>query len=216
MDEKNANVIKFNKNLYTRNLVNNQSVYGEELKKINNVEYRFWDPYRSKLASLLLTGYELPFKDNSTILYLGAGSGTTVSHISDIVKNGEIYAIELSSTPFLKLYRMCNNRLNIYPLLADASMPERYVKFIPEVDFLYQDISQMDQVDILIKNAILFLKKRGIAIFMAKLKSISSVESNESIIERVEEHLNNRFHIKYKVDLSPYEKDHIAYALELK
>ena len=53
-----------------------------EIKK----EYRAWNPFRSKLAAAILGGVgEIHIKPGSKVLYLGAASGTTVSHVSDIV-----------------------------------------------------------------------------------------------------------------------------------
>ena len=85
-------------NIATKNLNPGTSVYGEELIQ-EDVEYRIWNPRRSKLAAALLNGLKnLELDDASKVLYLGASTGTTVSHISDIVINGRIYAVEFSPT----------------------------------------------------------------------------------------------------------------------
>ena len=77
-------------NIATRNLTPGTSVYGEELIQ-EDVEYRIWNPRRSKLAAALLNGLKnLELDDASKVLYLGASTGTTVSHISDIVTEGRI------------------------------------------------------------------------------------------------------------------------------
>ena len=50
------------------------------------IEYRAWNPFRSKLAAAILGGIDnIHIKPGSKILYLGAASGTTVSHVSDLV-----------------------------------------------------------------------------------------------------------------------------------
>ena len=50
------------------------------------MEYRAWNPFRSKLAAAILGGVDnIHMKPGSKVLYLGAASGTTVSHVSDIV-----------------------------------------------------------------------------------------------------------------------------------
>ena len=55
---------------------------GEEGK----TEYRVWNPFRSKLAAAILGGVDkIHIKPGSKVLYLGAASGTTVSHVADIV-----------------------------------------------------------------------------------------------------------------------------------
>ena len=50
------------------------------------MEYRVWNPFRSKLAAAILGGVDkIHIKPGAKVLYLGAASGTTVSHVSDIV-----------------------------------------------------------------------------------------------------------------------------------
>ena len=45
-----------------------------------------WNPFRSKLAAAILGGVDqIHMPVGSKVLYLGAASGTTVSHVSDIV-----------------------------------------------------------------------------------------------------------------------------------
>src|SRR2546425_13377287 len=59
--------------------------YGETRFKVNKNEYRIWEPYRSKLAAVIWKGLSvLPLGPGSKVLYLGAASGTTVSHVSDL------------------------------------------------------------------------------------------------------------------------------------
>eukprot|EP00493_Phyllostaurus_siculus_P025903 UN26248 len=48
--------------------------------------FRVWNPYRSKLGASVLNGIKkIPVAPGMKVLYLGAASGTTVSHVSDIV-----------------------------------------------------------------------------------------------------------------------------------
>ena len=69
----------------TRNLSPGIRVYDERLIQDGEEEYRIWNPRRSKLAAALLNGLEgLDLYNDSKVLYLGASTGTTVSHISDI------------------------------------------------------------------------------------------------------------------------------------
>ena len=90
----------------TKNLTPGISVYGEELIQ-EKEEYRIWNPRRSKLAAALLNGLEnLDISEDAKVLYLGASTGTTVSHISDIVTDGRIYAVEFSPTTAKKLVRL--------------------------------------------------------------------------------------------------------------
>jgi len=72
--------------LYTVNLTPGKRVYEEVLVKQNNIEYREWDAYSSKLAATILNNCTNIFlRKNDAILYLGSATGTTVSHVSDIV-----------------------------------------------------------------------------------------------------------------------------------
>lgn len=77
--------------LVTKNLVPGDSVYGEKRIAIEGpddtkTEYRVWNPFRSKLAAGVLGGLDQIFiKPGMKVLYLGAASGTSVSHVADIV-----------------------------------------------------------------------------------------------------------------------------------
>ena len=83
-----------------------ESVYGEKRvsvevgdgEKMDKVEYRVWNPFRSKLAASILAGVDnIHIKPGAKVLYLGAASGTSVSHVSDIVgPEGSVYAVEFS------------------------------------------------------------------------------------------------------------------------
>ena len=56
---------------------------GENQEKI---EYRVWNPFRSKLGAAILSGVDnIHMPPGTKVLYLGAANGTTVSHVSDIV-----------------------------------------------------------------------------------------------------------------------------------
>ena len=72
-------------------MVTGESVYGEKKVSIDGdggekIEYRVWNPFRSKLAAAILGGIDnIHMRPGSKVLYLGAASGTTVSHVSDIV-----------------------------------------------------------------------------------------------------------------------------------
>lgn len=50
------------------------------------MEYRVWNPFRSKLAAGILGGLDDIFiGPGKKVLYLGAASGTSVSHVADVV-----------------------------------------------------------------------------------------------------------------------------------
>src|SRR5659263_122405 len=196
--------------LITKNLVPGTKVNNERLLTISNEEFRFWDPFHSKLAAMILKGLSLSVRKDSTFLYLGAANGTTVSHVSDIVEDGKVYAVEFSPRAMKDLIRVSIPRKNIVPILADAMDPGSYQNMVPEVDFLYQDIAQREQAKVAIRNAELFLKKDGILIFIIKAKSIDSIKKTKEVFGMEIKKLEGIFKVMQSFDLEPFHKDHIA------
>ncbi|MFH1101151.1 MAG: fibrillarin-like rRNA/tRNA 2'-O-methyltransferase [Methanobacteriota archaeon] len=198
--------------LYTENLTTaiGKKVYNERLITINGKEYRSWNPYRSKLAAALIKGLPpLTLHHNHKVLYLGAATGTTVSHISDIVKNGIIYTIENSPIAMKTLLQITPQRPNIIPLLIDANHPERYSTYVTPVDLIYQDISQRNQAEIFIKNTKRYLKKEGTGILIVKARSIDvSLQPKKAYALIAQQLQQNGLHTQTILDLAPYEKDH--------
>jgi fibrillarin-like pre-rRNA processing protein len=202
-------VFKDKSQIFTENQTKKIRVYNEKIVKYKNKEYRSWNPYRSKLAAGILNGLKLEIKPTTNVLYLGAATGTTVSHISDLTKNGTIYAVENSPIALKKLLEVCNKRKNIIPILEDANHPDRYSSIVPKVDMIYQDISQRNQSEIFIRNVKSYLKKNGQGILMVKARSIDISLKPKKAFDIVCADLEkNKFHIKDFVNLSPFEKDH--------
>jgi fibrillarin-like pre-rRNA processing protein len=219
----------------TENLIPGKRVYGEQLfeEKIldtgnlnssmnefesKEVEYRIWNPRRSKLAAAFLNGLsKLKIANDSKILYLGASTGTTVSHISDIAKDGLIYAVEFSPTSMRKLNRLCENRPNIAPLLADATKPKEYLNLVEKVNFIYCDVAQPNQTDAFIENIKLFLKENSLAMIMIKSRSIDVNQKPQKVFKQEEKKLIAKgLGVIEKIKLEPYEKDHICFLVEEK
>lgn len=186
-------------------------VYNEKLINSKGVQYRSWNPYRSKLATLLLKGELIKINPDSSVLYLGAATGTTVSHISDIVKNGIIYAVENSAVAIKKLTNVAEKRQNIIPILTDANHPDRYTPLVSTVDLVYQDISQRNQAEIFIKNISRYLKNDGMGVLIVKARSIDVSLEPEAAYEMVSLELKDSgLNVERIIELSPYEKDHAA------
>lgn len=198
--------------LFTKNLVPEYRVYGEELVVWKGEEYRVWNPKRSKACAMLKKGCKnFPVHNNSKILYLGAANGTTASHLSDITVDGIIYCVELSKRAFRDLILVCEKRRNMVPILGDASKPDMYKNIIGKVDLVYQDISQRDQTGIFIKNAWHFLKSEGFGILMVKARSIDVTAKPKEIFKRAERELKEgNLKVLENISLKPYEKDHSA------
>ena len=200
-----------NVRLATLNAVPGTKVYTERLVKIEGKEYRTFDPYKSKLAAAVRKDLQyFPFNKGCKVLYLGAASGTTVSHISDIIGDkGEIYAVEFSPRSLRDLIAVAEKRTNIIPILADARFPEQYSMFIPEVDIVYEDVAQPSQSEILNVNIQAFLKKGGSFFLAVKARSIDVTKAPKQIFKDVVKELTDYgLEIIEEVDLEPYEKDH--------
>lgn len=199
----------------TRNLTPGISVYGEELIT-EDAEYRIWNPRRSKLAAALLNGLNnLNIENTSKVLYLGASTGTTVSHISDIAYDGKIYAVEFSPVTAKKLTRLSRQRPNIYPILGDATKPKEYMNIVEKVDLVYCDVAQPTQSSLFMKNMNLFAKEDALGMLMIKARSIDVVQKPKKIFKEEEKKLKEKgFKIIEKVKLEPYEKDHISFLVE--
>jgi fibrillarin-like pre-rRNA processing protein len=199
--------------LATKNLTPGLRVYGERLFKFKYVEYRVWDAFRSKLAGGIIKGVQnVPIEPGFKVLYLGAASGTTPSHVSDIVgDSGHVYCVEFAQR---SLRDLVNNvaayRTNISPMLEDARMPERYAMFISgKVDTIYCDVAQPEQAKLLADNADVFLKSQGWVMLACKSQSIDVTMDPNAVYRQEANILRNRgFDVKEIVDLEPYDKAH--------
>lgn len=200
---------------YTRNLIPGESQYWEVHRKLNGVDYRYWDPARSKLAAFLSNrGRTFPFGARSNVLYLGAANGNTVSHVSDIVQDGRVFAVEVAKNPFRELLAIAEKRGNIIPILEDANHPEIYERVVGHVEILYQDISQRNQTEIFIRNSGM-LKPGGTGYLMVKARCIDVTEAPAKVFAVCRQELERAgFSVLETVRLDPFEKDHLAIAVK--
>ena len=208
-----AGVFRKNDKLFTENLDSCKGikVYNERLIRNKNKEFRSWNPYRSKLAAAILKKFTFNIKPDSNVLYLGAATGTTVSHISDIVKDGMVYAVESSPIAANELIKLSRIRKNVIPILEDANHSDRYSFYFNSVDIVYQDISQRNQAEIFTENIERYLKKDGLGILMVKARSIDvSLKPKETYDLVANKLREQKLNIINLIDLSPYEKDHAA------
>lgn len=198
--------------LLTKNLAPGKIVYGEQLTRIGGVEYREWNPTRSKLGAGILKGIkELGFKKGSTVLYLGAASGTTVSHVSDILEDGFVFALDFAPRSTRDLVFLCEDRKNIIPILADAHKPESYMDKLCQVDFVFQDIAQRDQTDIFVKNCKAYLKPGGLCMFSVKSRSIDVSKKPSLVFAQVRIELEKHLKIIDQKNLEPFQRDHALF-----
>jgi len=199
------------KKLATQNLVPGNQVYNEKLIQHKGSEYRIWNPFRSKLAAAIMNDLKnFPFNQKSDVLYLGVSTGTTISHISDIVnQGGTIFGIEHASRVARDfLDRVATHRKNIVPIIQDARRPEEFFSVYKKVDIVYVDIAQPDQTNIAIENCKLYLKSGGYLFLVIKTRSIDVVKDPKMVIKDEMKKLETLFEIKQTIALPPYDKDH--------
>jgi fibrillarin-like pre-rRNA processing protein len=216
MQERFPGVFLINERIATRSLAPGKKVYGEKVASVGGKEYRFWDPYRSKLSAAILRGLkDLPIKPGSKVLYLGAASGTTASHVSDIVgAKGIVYCVEFAPRAMRDLLEVCSARPNMIPIMADARKPEEYASYINQkVDVIYEDVADPEQARIMLSNARLFLANGGRALIAIKSQSIDVSKRPSEVYKSVMGELGAAFDVIEQMDLSPFDRDHLFVSL---
>ncbi|MBI4019615.1 MAG: fibrillarin-like rRNA/tRNA 2'-O-methyltransferase [Candidatus Aenigmarchaeota archaeon] len=208
MNEIFPGVFRDGKKLYTINFAPGRKVYGEKLIK-KDVEFREWTPERSKLGAAIANRMKvMPIGIQSSVLYLGASTGTTVSHVSDIARNGIVYALEFAERVFRPLLELQKFRKNIAPILADARKPETY-SWIETCDVVFADVAQPDETEIAIRNAKIFLKKGGYVMVSIKSQSIDVTKNPKDVYREEASKLEKAgFSVEETVNLEPYEDKH--------
>lgn len=197
-----------------------------------SVEYRVWNPFRSKIAAGIIGGmvssslvgngrdansspqeniYMFP---GAKVLYLGAASGTSVSHVADLVgKEGTVYAVEFSHRSGRDLVNMATHRTNVIPIVEDARHPMKYRMLVSMVDCIFADVAQPDQARIVGLNAHQFLKVGGGVVVSIKANCIDSTAAPEVVFAReVEKLRSERIKPKEQLTLEPFERDHAMVA----
>mmetsp|Transcript_127966 Transcript_127966/g.190637 ORF Transcript_127966/g.190637 Transcript_127966/m.190637 type:complete len:322 (+) Transcript_127966:104-1069(+) len=214
--------------LVTLNSTPGVAVYGEKRISVENpastaggvaekLEYRVWNPFRSKIAAAVLGGVDnIWIKPGSKVLYIGAAAGTSVSHVSDIVgKEGAVYAVEFSHRPGRDLLGVAKLRTNIIPIIEDARHPLKYRMLIGMVDCVFADVAQPDQARIVALNSHYFLKNGGHAVIAIKASCIDSTAAPEAVFRReVSKLQQENFKPLEQLTLEPYERDHAVVIAE--
>lgn len=210
--------------LVTKNLTPGEAVYGEKRISVETpvansdgdstmakTEYRVWNPFRSKLAAGILGGLEEIFiKPGAKVLYIGAASGTSVSHVADVVgPTGLVYAVEFSHRSGRDLINMAKKRTNVIPIIEDARLPMKYRMLVGMVDAVFADVAQPDQARIVGLNCHLFCKDKGGVVISIKANCIDSTAPAEAVFAReVEKMREERIKPLEQVTLEPFERDH--------
>jgi len=205
--------------LVTRSMVPGDAVYGEKRITVEEgegdtktkIEYRVWNPFRSKIAAAILGGVDsIHMGPGSKVLYLGAASGTSVSHVSDLVgESGCVYAVEFSHRPGRDLINVAKKRTNIIPIIEDARHPQKYRMLVGMVDCVFADVAQPDQARIVALNSHLFLKNEGHCVISVKANCIDSTAPAEHVFaQEVNKLKAEQFKPLEQLTLEPYERDH--------
>jgi len=195
----------------TMNLAPGVRVYGEKLVEVGGKEYRIWDPYRSKLCASVLRGLRsFPFEEGKRVLYLGASTGTTLSHVSDaICESGIVFGVEFAPRVASEFIERCvKHRSNVIPVIQDARKPERYIGVFGKVDVVYCDVAQPDEVEIVMNNSELYLKRNGHMFLAVKSRSIDVAKKPREVYKEAVEKLGSIFEILEVINLEPFDKDH--------
>ena len=200
--------------LLTRNLTPGRRVYGERLFSQDDLEYREWMPDRSKLSAYLRKGGKcFPFLHDSHVLYLGAASGTTSSHVSDLVPEGRVYCVEISPRSFRDLVGVCEGRPNMMPILGDATKPDDLAFLVERADVVYQDVAQKNQAGIFAKAMKRFPAKWGMLAVKSRSEDMRR-EPREIFQESAELLIREGLKVREMVELAPFEKDHAMIVVE--
>ncbi|NHX35846.1 MULTISPECIES: fibrillarin-like rRNA/tRNA 2'-O-methyltransferase [Halolamina] len=169
---------------------------------------RVWDAGRSKLGAMLELGMDTCLEGGESVLYLGAASGTTVSHVADFA--GPTYAVEFAPRPVRDLVDVAAGRPTLFPLLADARSPREYAGVVESgLDCIVQDVATRGQAEVANRNA-QFLGDDGLLLAAIKARSEDVVADPEAVFEDVRETLSATYEILETERLEPYHDDHLG------
>lgn len=180
-----------------------EPVYGEP----TDGDWRAWDPRRSKLGALLAAGVDTGFSAGDNVLYLGAASGTTVSHVADVA--GPTYAVEFAPRPARDLLDVAADRPNLFPLLKDARAPETYAHVVEPVDTLIQDVATRGQAEVALANR-QFLRPDGRLIAAIKARSEDVTREPAAVFEEALDRVREGYELLATERLEPYHEDHLG------
>ncbi len=197
--------------LWTETVGSEPPVYGERWTESDGRPYRSFDPARSKLSAAIVKEWSGPVPaPGEGWLYLGAASGTTASHVADLVgPTGRVYAVERSLRPFSRLLALSERWPNLLPILGDARDPTSYGGLVPPVHGVYADIAQADQVEIALSNASLFLEgSTGVVLMALKTASMGREATAVQHVRGAEVEFAQLLDLEPSVRLDPFHRGH--------
>jgi fibrillarin-like pre-rRNA processing protein len=179
-------------------------VYGEP----TDGEWRLWDAGRSKLAAMLEAEMDTGLDGGDTVLYLGAASGTTVSHVADFA--GPTYAVEFAPRPVRDLVGVAEDRETLFPLLKDARKPETYAHVVESgLDAIVQDVATRGQARVAVENR-RFLADDGRLLAAIKARSEDVTEKPDAVFEQALADLRESYEVLETTRLEPHHDDHLG------
>ncbi len=201
---------------------------GERRKKEGRIEWRLWNPTKSKVAASILRTKQDPREiipnPGSTCLYLGASGGGTVSHIHDIVcgsgnhLSGQVVAVEISPRMTRDLASLSVNRSGLIPIMGDARKTEVIAPFIrSKADWIHQDLSITDQAETFVNSIMHFLSDDGIGLLSLKAASERYFDGDvDSRFMKAEEVItSSELDLIERIDLRGLEEQHVVYICKL-
>ncbi|AHF99580.1 fibrillin [Halostagnicola larsenii XH-48] len=184
-----------------------EPVYGEPTED----GWRAWDPHRSKLGAMFELGMDHGLEGGETVLYLGAASGTTVSHVADFA--GPTYAVEFAPRPARALLSAAESRPRLFPLLKDARKPDTYAHVVESgVDAIVQDVATRGQARVALENR-RFLAEDGRLLLAIKARSEDVTRDPEAVFADARDELttgDDGYEILETQRLDDYHTDHLA------
>ena len=178
-------------------------VYGEP----SDGKWRLWDARRSKVGAMYEKGLDLGLAGGERVLYLGAASGTTASHVADFAHS--LYAVEFAARPMRDLVGVAEERRNLFPLLKDAREPETYAHVVEPVDAVVQDVATRRQARVALANR-RFLCDDGRLILAVKARSEDVTAEPQTVFDEVLDELSEEYAILDSTRLEPFHADHLA------
>ena len=179
-------------------------VYGEP----TDGEWRVWDAGRSKLGAMLELGMDAGLSGGDRVLYLGAASGTTASHVADFC--GPTYAVEFAPRPVRDLIGVAEDRDRFFPLLKDARKPETYAHVVEsDLDAVVQDVATRGQAQVARRNR-RFLADDGRLVLALKARSEDVTADPADVFAAARSELEEDFEVLETERLDPYHDDHLG------
>ncbi len=219
--------MRLGRGLWSRNAVKGKQLRDERIRRDGKIEWRSWNPRSSKLgAAIIRTSGNAEIlipKPGSSVLYIGAGHGTTISHLHDHLcgsgnhHGGSIVAVDLSARCIRDLISLAENRPGLLPVLADARRLDDYSVFLPNrVPWILQDVSQAGQVELMLKVCDRFLASNGIALLSLKAASERWNDGGDAarFVDAESKISASKMKLVERIDLKGFEDQHIMYVLQ--